>query len=76
MFESLRVETSLGLSSKVGKEQHRADNKFFGSGLQSFIFIMFGSGGSGNPSWLCDLCGSGVLYCLLYKHVIIEKQGE
>lgn len=54
------VETSLGLSLKVGKEQHKADKKFFGSCLQSFIFILFGSGGSGNPS-LWGLCGSVVL---------------
>lgn len=48
-FDSLGVETSLGLSLKGGKEQHKADNKFFGSCLQSFIFR---SGGSGNPNWL------------------------
>lgn len=54
------VETSLGLSLKVGKEQHKAD-KFLGNCLQSFVFMLFGSGGSGNPSWLCGLCGSGVL---------------
>lgn len=44
MFESLRGETSLGLSLELGIEQHKADNKFFGSCLQSFIFILFGSG--------------------------------
>lgn len=29
MFESLGMETSLGLNLKVGKDQHKDDNKFF-----------------------------------------------
>lgn len=50
MFENWGVETSLGLSLKVGKQQHKADKKFFRSYLQGFIFMLFGTGGSSNPT--------------------------
>lgn len=44
MSPGVWVETSLGLNLKAGKDQHKDDNKFFGSCLQSFMLLLFGSG--------------------------------
>ena len=69
VFESLGVETSVGLSLKVGKQQYKAANKFFGSCLQSFIFMLFGCGGSDNPNWLWVLCVLGFFDSVFYTSV-------
>lgn len=52
VFESLGVETFVGLSLKVGKQQYKATDKFFGSCLQSPFLMLLRTGGSDNPNWL------------------------